>query len=280
MKRITHVMTVFLTVIGLLSCGGPSQTVKKTVPSAFIEQGKRVQNVYLAAHEFLDRCKSGSVEGVEMERYAAIDTLELDTDEMTLDIYFNRHFAYRPLREENVADMYQLLENELGNAYRNYTITMYSTGVPIHKLIPNYYIGEPSARNREKLPKIPDTPIPVVRNNSKPYMPSKGLNGRTIALWNSHGWYYENSLDRWEWQRARNFQIVEDIFPTAYVLKYLVPMLENAGANTFLPHERDINTNEVIVDNDDPGNTYIENGKWEEGGIGFAVGEKPYTSGD
>ncbi|MFO7841117.1 MAG: hypothetical protein R6V48_03020, partial [Fidelibacterota bacterium] len=134
--------------------------------------------------------------------------------------------------------------------------------------------------NREKLPKIPDTPIPVVRNNSKPYMPSKGLNGRTIALWNSHGWYYENSLDRWEWQRARNFQIVEDIFPTAYVLEYLVPMLENAGANTFLPRERDININEVIVDNDDPGNAYIENGKWEEGGIGFAVGEKPYTSGD
>ena len=31
---------------------------------------------------------------------------------------------------------------------------------------------------------------------------------------------------------------------------YVVPMLENAGANVLLPRERDAQTNEVIIDED------------------------------
>ncbi len=58
------------------------------------------------------------------------------------------------------------------------------------------------------------------------------------------------NLDRWEWQRARLFGTVEDISVMGYVLPYLTRMLENAGANVFLPRERDMQTNEVIVDND------------------------------
>ena len=73
---------------------------------------------------------------------------------------------------------------------------------------------------------------------------------RHIALWQSHGWYYEPKLDRWEWQRARIFQTVEDLYTQSYVLPFLVPMLENAGANVLLPRERDCQTAEVIVDND------------------------------
>ena len=30
----------------------------------------------------------------------------------------------------------------------------------------------------------------------------KGLTGRNIALWQSHGRYYEQKTARWEWQRA------------------------------------------------------------------------------
>ena len=36
----------------------------------------------------------------------------------------------------------------------------------------------------------------------------------------------------------------------AYTLPMLVPMLENAGANVFVPRERDWQVHEVIVDND------------------------------
>lgn len=91
---------------------------------------------------------------------------------------------------------------------------------------------------------------PLVTDISAPYTPTNGLQNRHIALWQSHGWYYEPKLDRWEWQRARIFQTVEDLYTQSYVLPFLVPMLENAGANVLLPRERDCQTAEVIVDND------------------------------
>ena len=80
--------------------------------------------------------------------------------------------------------------------------------------------------------------------------PSRGLFGNSIALWHSHGYYFEMALDRWEWQRAKLFGTVEDISIMGYVVPYLTRMLENAGATVFLPRERDTQTSEVIVDND------------------------------
>lgn len=75
------------------------------------------------------------------------------------------------------------------------------------------------------------------------------LYGRTFALWNSHGRYYEQSLGRWEWQRARLFTTVEDILTASFVLPYLAPMLENAGANVLLPKERDTQAKSITIDN-------------------------------
>jgi len=72
----------------------------------------------------------------------------------------------------------------------------------------------------------------------------------SCGLWQSHGFYYEPKLTRWEWQRARIFQTVEDLYTQSYVLPFLVPMLENAGANVLMPRERDSQIAEVIVDND------------------------------
>lgn len=92
-------------------------------------------------------------------------------------------------------------------------------------------------------------PNPLVKNVSRGDFP-KGLSGKHIAVWHSHGYYYEASLDRWEWQRAKTFGNVEDIGNMPYVVKYLTPMLENAGAVVLNPRERDIQRNSFIVDND------------------------------
>lgn len=280
MKRIIGYGLFLYTLLAVISCAGSAQSVIKDIPEEYSKQGRRVQQAYAASQAFLDNCKNNKLGEVQMVSYANLDTLILDKKAKTLDLYFDKYFARRPFRELGVENMYEDLSIELGNSFRGYKLTMYSTGVPIDKLIPNYFIENPEKRDSTKLPITFDRVEPIVRNNSKPFVPSKGLYGRHIALWNSHGWYYENSLHRWEWQRARNFQVVEDIFPTSYVLQYLVPMLENAGANTFLPRERDFNTNEVIVDNDDPQSGYKENGRWTKGGTGFAIGKKPYVSGD
>ena len=114
----------------------------------------------------------------------------------------------------------------------------------------------------------------------------KGLSGKHIALWQSHGMYYEQKLDRWEWQRPCLFTTVEDMFTQSFVLEFLVPMIENAGGYVFLPRERDFRKEEIIVDNDyvhqdarGRGSCEIS-GKWTNAPEGFADVKEIYESGE
>ena len=95
----------------------------------------------------------------------------------------------------------------------------------------------------------------------------------------------------WKWQRPLLFCTTEDLFTQTIVTPYLIPMLEQAGANVFTPRERSWQRNEVIVDNDNSrGPNYSEiNGKysWKDaGGNGFAYhygsyvdNENPFMAG-
>ncbi|MEZ4764231.1 MAG: hypothetical protein R3C26_13940 [Calditrichia bacterium] len=129
---------------------------------------------------------------------------------------------------------------------------------------------------------LPEQP-PIVRNLSKPFAIENGLQNRHIAVWGSHGWYFDAAQDRWKWQRARVYQIVEDLLPTSFVQPYLLPMLENAGANVFMPRERDLQRNEVIVDvaGEGSGQMIFATGdtvlKATTELPGFAVGKLPYS---
>ena len=67
----------------------------------------------------------------------------------------------------------------------------------------------------------------IVTPLSEEYRPTQGLQGRHLAIWNSHGLYYNQIEGEWRWQRARLLGTVEDLHTTDYVLSYLVPMLEN-----------------------------------------------------
>ena len=131
-----------------------------------------------------------------------------------------------------------------------------------------------------------------VRNESQPYKTSHGLDGRHIALWASHGRYYDAEKSSWQWQRPTFFCTNEDLFTQTIVVPYLIPMLENAGAVVFTPRERDWQRHEVIVDNDDHTQliNYIESGfkqPWTDTHMrGFAMhrghyydGENPFVAG-
>ncbi|MDE5785348.1 MAG: hypothetical protein K2H98_02345, partial [Duncaniella sp.] len=74
----------------------------------------------------------------------------------------------------------------------------------------------------------------VVKKVDAPEAPA-GLDGKTIAVWPSHGAYFNASENRWKWQRARLFGTVEDLFSQSYVVPLLIPMLENAGAWVMTP---------------------------------------------
>ncbi len=80
--------------------------------------------------------------------------------------------------------------------------------------------------------------------------PAASLDGKIVATWPSHGWYFEPKLDRWEWQRARLLQTVEDMYTHSYVIPFLMPMLENAGAYVWDARERDTHSFGAVVDAD------------------------------
>jgi hypothetical protein len=197
-------------------------------------------------------------------------------------LHADKQLAYSPFRENTIDSLLAEIESGLGEPYDAYQVELYTDRVNIRSLVPNYYRSSSKSIDRSRSPgrlkrKVP----PLVTNLSKPYLSNAALYNTNIALWHSHGWYYEPKLNRWEWQRARLFQTVEDIYPLAYTLPFLVPMLENAGANVFLPRERDWQLNEVIVDNN--GSTgsslYLAQLGLEdsEPGSGFALGQVPYV---
>ena len=119
----------------------------------------------------------------------------------------------------------------------------------------------------------------------------KGMTDRYISLWQSHGRYYDETMDIWTWQRACLFRTVEDMFTPGFVLPFLIPMLENAGAYVMTPRERDTQPLEYIMDNDrafDGPRTallrraghYSERGAWSDAGEGFADRQAEYTFAD
>ncbi len=60
------------------------------------------------------------------------------------------------------------------------------------------------------------------------------LSDRNIALYPSHGLYYNRDRDEWIWQRATLWTTVEDLYSQEYV-RLIKQMLENAGATIHMP---------------------------------------------
>ncbi len=211
------------------------------------------------------------------QKEVSVGTIHIDSvavEGNTLQLFADMNCAYIPFREENVAAIYEEATALLPAEFAKYKLQIRTNGRSIEELIPQ---ALRSKKDKKALTFTPVTTKPLVTEVSAPYTPTNGLQNRHIALWQSHGWYYEAKLGRWEWQRARIFQTVEDLYTQSYVLPFLVPMLENAGANVLLPRERDCQTEEVIVDNDGcltGSSLYTEQSgdkSWQQGsGEGFA----------
>ncbi len=131
---------------------------------------------------------------------------------------------------------------------------------------------------------------PWVKNISCPIEITHGLEGRHLSLWASHGCFFDQNEHGWRWQRPKLFATTEDLYTQTIVVPYLIPMLENAGANVFTPRERDWQKEEIIVDNDGSPRNYIEvtsKAKWKttpQSGFlmrqgAFSDGENPFEAG-
>lgn len=199
-----------------------------------------------------------------------------------LDIYFTESLGDYPWRKGEPEWFRRELKKRFPEKYSRYGLgAIYSKNIALDRLVTAElgFNGRPTAL-KEAVKQPSDRRNLVSQTGQDTY--SKGLSGKNIAVWQSHGRYFDESAERWQWQRPCLFQTVEDMFTQSFVLPYLVPMLENAGAYVLLPRERDIQRNEVIVDFDVIDQaygkaSYNESGKWTDAGAGFAAMKPIYT---
>jgi len=192
----------------------------------------------------------------------------------SLEFFFDENIGNYPFRKGDYKQLKEQIAEFLPEKYANCRIDrIYCSGTDISMLelppIENMGKAQPSrfrmANRREA--------AMVDRGVKAP----DGLEGRHLAIWQSHGNYYDIKSGTWKWQRSNLFQTVEDLYTQSYVVPFLAPMLENAGANVFLPRERDFHDFEIIIDNDPHENGsgrihgHVETvGRWTGSGTGFA----------
>lgn len=220
-----------------------------------------------------------------------LKSVDIDYERKTIAIHASESFAYQPFRPETVEAVYNQVKELLPGPVHYYRLTIFADGKPIEELIPNIYRNKKKDKERMSL-KTDYKDKAWVKNISRSNEISRGLQDRHIAIWQSHGNYFKNDKNEWGWQRPRLFCTTEDLFTQSFVLPYVIPMLENAGAIVYTPRERDTQKNEIIVDNDTPNaSLYLEVGSkkahWATTPIkGFAQkkaiyrdGENPFTDG-
>ena len=194
----------------------------------------------------------------------------VDDDTITVDL--SENFGDVPFTAASIEQLKKDIGQSLGAPYHSHDVKLLIAGADIN----NYFADFETSYKRSHAPFITEL------DPNRHY--KSALDGNIIAVWPSHGWYFEPLLNRWEWQRARMFQTVEDMYTHSYVIPFLMPMLENAGAYVWDARERDTHNFGVVVDNDggEAQKNYTEkNGKhkWETGkDAGFAYARPTYKN--
>ena len=242
-SSLTRWVLVLVAGISFTACSGPSRM-------ASVEDLTDLEASLTAKQQIdavLDACKQSACP-TELDPGAGVDTVLVDRVSRLLEVRFNQALAQEAFRVEDVAALEHLVSEAVNPLFEGWTIRQQVLGVSPSMLVPNVYRADGGSDEKRWPAARPGKPL--VQYPDMPWRSTAQLSGRHVAVWPSHGWYYEERTDRWEWQRARLFQTVEDLFPMSFVVPYLAPMLERAGAYVHMPRERDVQPNEVVVDAD------------------------------
>ena len=164
----------------------------------------------------------------------------------TVELQLNEPFLGQPFTETTVKRIYSEVRSCMPEAYRQRPLLITVCGHTLDELIPAFLLPRERQRSWGDL----DYRGPSwVRNLDRPVVPKEGLEGRHLALWASHGYYYKNDRHEWRWQRPVLHTTCEDLFTSTIVYPFLIPMLERAGAVVFSPRETSWQKQEVLDGN-------------------------------
>lgn len=200
-----------------------------------------------------------------------LTSCNVDDSRHSIEVILGGGFSEQHFTPVVVDSLYERVRSFLPSNKRRYDLAIITEDHRIEDLIPNFF--RKGKKDGSRLLQETYNGAPWVKNLSRPYTAPSGLEGSHISLWQSHGIYFKNATSTWTWQRPRLFCTCEDLFSQTFVIPYIIPMLQNAGAIVFTPRERDWQNHEVIVDNDHPqkDGLYIESQAKKKGKKAWAT---------
>ena len=220
--------TLFITLLFILPCYGNSQSLQSQLTEWAANYTRYDANI----------------------KPSTVTSCDINSEDKSIRIVLGGGFPEQHFTPEVVDKIYQEVRSFVPITQKDYDLIIETDGKPIEDLVPNFF--RKSKKDQARLLHDTYKGKPWVKNLSRPYTAEQGLEGNHIALWQSHGRYFKSDKDDWYWQRPRLFCTTEDLFSQTFVIPFIIPMLENAGAVVFTPRERDYQTHEVIIDNDQP----------------------------
>lgn len=267
---LAHLVVVLIMLTTTFSAEAQGRKVPRYLPDSVAAALRRVTLDEVAGSYV-------KVEGIKLlGQTEQSDTTSDDSAKPIMEIRASQELAYYPMREHSIKRLYDAVREVLPKEFKDYKFRLFTNGRAIEELVPQYFMQE-----REEASFTNRTSKPLIARVSRLSQPERGLRNRHIALWQSHGRYFNNNTGEWSWQRSRLWETVEDLYTQSYVVPFLLPMLERAGASVLLPRERSMRREEIIIDNDKGINstTYAEQGEWSRAGAGFAHIKHSYPSG-
>ena len=273
MKRIITFMLLMLCASAVFSQGAEEHE-NQNIHSQSAEQHVR---------HFLS---SYSLPGNSRVRKAQVKSMDVNERKSTIDLTLTGGADEMYYTDDIVDQMYRDIRSCLPESYRKYKLSITADGRPIEYLVPNALRRGKSEKSKLWKKEHDTEDERWVTNISRPYKIGKGLDGHHISLCQSHGRYYDASKGGWVWQRPRLFCTTEDLFSQTFVIPYIIPMLENAGAIVYTTRDHFWQNQEEIVDMDqDEDMKYFEvamnEDEWETSPQpGFRHSQEVYTGHD
>ena len=159
--------------------------------------------------------------GFELRCIPRVRITQLRTQDNEIKLYTNKTLSCLSLSPEDIASLRQKVSKWV-TGKDTAQVTIYSDGYELDELVTERFRTRPDEEHY---------PIPNRRELGC------NLKGQHIALWPSHGVYYNRDEDRWKLQRATMWSTVEDLYTTAYA-ELVSQMLERAGATVYWPRAR------------------------------------------
>ncbi len=255
MKRILYAtLFLFFTSINLSSAQAPPNDLAKQVNNIL-----KKENEHLPTINFTFQADSFSVTST------------------SIHIFFNTNNLYSKssLPADYIEMLPELLMPLTANTNSDKQLLLFAKEAITNQWKTLDYFSNHPAREIYKAPVNTDPYKAVKKSNNnvvQKVFPTTGsptpvgaLAGKTVWLSPGHGWH--NTGSSFVTQRGTTNAIVEDFTTAESVDYYLMGYLYNAGANVWSVRERDVNTNEIIVDNDVPTSGYVETGSWVNGTV-------------